>query len=527
MEPHERILRWISQLPPPVPCPAAFDRNISDSNPRKRKLPEDERIEHHRLPSPPTSTKSPLREQPDYMADQASQDAAHAQRDGTPTSPDPKRLRVGGPGIDPDATPRGPRTQPINAEIAENDTESAASSDTGRVSNTALSVCSQTSLAKSSGSKKRSRQSSPRKQAALMEIEDIAETTTFTGRVAPPEQLKALNDRLERLNGTGKGILSRSTKASIQEAKEDIETQNLFEKVVDDFFEPDQTPSQSSIASVITRTADELGPTPSVSDVMLIWSNAEDCRHFKHFESQWNCAVHHLVLQTAFRDSKHLGFCSIAGAQIHPDYNQTGKRSHYNRKVDFCVFLKQDTPALRVAARTSPINSVNHTDYPALLSRPIFFSIETKDSGDKWVDATNQVTAWLVAQWDFLDDQVLRAQGVDTSKGSRPTTSAAALSGLVFLPGIIVQGHNWHFVAVTRSADGRTRYWENTLIGTTQSIEGIYKVVAALQMLGCWAQEVYWPWLQRAVLRQTDGSSQPVIQQSPHVDKRQTQPGTA
>ncbi|KAI8309400.1 hypothetical protein K4K61_001702, partial [Colletotrichum sp. SAR11_59] len=220
------------------------------------------------------------------MADHASADAAHAQRDGTPTSPNPKRPRVDH-GIDPDVTPRGHRTQPINAEIAENETESAASSDTGRVSNRALSICSQTSLAKSSGSKKRSRQSSPRKQAALMEIEDVAETMTFTGRAAPPEQLKALNARLDRLNRTGKGILSNT-------------------------------------------------------------------------------------------------------AKIHPDYNQTGKRSHYNRKVDFCVFLKQDTPALRVAARTSPINSVNHTDYPALLSRPIFFSIETKDSGDKWVDATNQ-----------------------------------------------------------------------------------------------------------------------------------------
>ncbi|KAF4892660.1 hypothetical protein CGCVW01_v014211 [Colletotrichum viniferum] len=514
MELHERIFRWISLLPPPVPCPADFDRNVGGTNSRKRKLPQDKPIEPPRLPSPPTSTKSPLREQLQHMADQPRPDAAHTQRDGTPTSPNPKRPRVD-PVIDPDATPRGLRTQPINAENVENETESVASSDTGRVSNRALSICSQTSLAKSSGSKKRSRQSSPRKQAALMEIEDVAETMTFTGRAAPPEQLKALNSRLDRLNRTGKGILSKSAKASIQEAKENIDTQNLFENVTDDFFEPDQTPSQSSIASVITRTADELGHTPGVPDVILIWSNAEDCRHFNHFESQWNCAVHHLVLHTAFRDSRHLGFCSITGAQIHPDYSQSGKRSHYNKRVDFCVFLKQDTPALRDAAKKSPIKSVNHTDYPALLSRPIFFSIETKDSGDKWTDAVNQMTVWLAAHWDFLDDQVLRAQGVDTSGGSGPKTSAAALSGLVFLPGIIVQGHDWHFVAVTRSADGRTQYWDKTQIGTTQSIEGIYKVVAALQMLGCWAQDVYLPWLQRAVLCEANETSELIIQQFP------------
>ncbi|KAK1992090.1 hypothetical protein LX36DRAFT_715594 [Colletotrichum falcatum] len=93
--------------------------------------------------------------------------------------------------------------------------------------------------------------------------------------------------------------------------------------------------------------------------------------------------------------------------------------------------------------------------------------------------------------WDMLDDQVLRAQGADNPSVARDKSSAAAASGLVFLPGVIVQGHDWYFLAITRAADERTQRWERTLMGTTQSIQGVYKVTAVLQLLGCWAQDVH------------------------------------
>ncbi|KDN70361.1 hypothetical protein CSUB01_11008 [Colletotrichum sublineola] len=51
----------------------------------------------------------------------------------------------------------------------------------------------------------------------------------------------------------------------------------------------------------------------------------------------------------------------------------------------------------------------------------------------------------------------------------RPRPSAAAAAGLSFLPGIIVQGHEWYFIAVTRAAaDGHTQRWEKVLIGSMQ-----------------------------------------------------------
>ncbi|KAK2052530.1 hypothetical protein LY76DRAFT_598530 [Colletotrichum caudatum] len=512
----ERILSWISQLPktptaPPLPYP---DRNLP--NPRKRKLSRDEQVPHHRLPSPPTSTESPSKERHSLMADanHSSQDDARAYRDGgTPPSPNPKRPRVNDAEVDADITPRGPRVLPGRTRITQYAT-TASNSDAGSISASSLSANSDTALSYrsssakgGSSSKKRPRQSSPRKQTMLMVMEDAVEIMSFGGLDDPPEKLDDLVTRIDEL-AKGKGILSKSVQGSIREAQE--QNRRWFRWVEDvSFAETSATIAGAStpgMVSFIKRKRDELGPTPSLHDARLIWSNAEDCYRFQHFESQWNCAVHHQILQAAFHLSPQLGFCSVTGVQIHPDYTRGGRVSHHNKKVDFCIFLNQDSPELKAAALQSPITSLNQTDYPALLTRPIFFSIETKTPGDKWAEAVNQMTAWLVAQWDVLDDQVFRAQGADvvaadTYGAACRKPSAAAASGLVFLPGIIVQGHEWYFVAVTRAADGRTQRWEKTLIGTTERIDGVYKITAVLQLLGYWAQHEYWPWFQRAVLR--------------------------
>ncbi|EFQ36611.1 uncharacterized protein GLRG_11756 [Colletotrichum graminicola M1.001] len=440
------------------------------------------------------------------------QEDARAHRDGTPPSPNPKRPRVNDAEVDADTTPRGPRTLPGRTRITQYAT-GALNSDAGSISASSPSANSDTALlyrsssAKGSSSKKRPRQSSPRKQTMLMVMEDAVEIMSFGGLADPPEKLDDLATRIDEL-AKGKGILSKSVQGSIREAQE--QNRRWFRWVEDvSFAEASATitgASTLSMVSFIKRTRDELGPTPSLHDARLIWSNAEDCYRFQHFESQWNCAVHYQILEAAFQASPQLGFCGVTGVQIHPDYTRSGRVSHHNKKVDFCIFLKQDSPELKAAALQSSIKSLNQTDYPALLTRPIFFSIETKTPGDKWAEAVNQITAWLVAQWDVLDDQVFRAQGADvvaadTSGAAGRKPSAAAASGLVFLPGIIVQGHEWYFVAVTRAADGRTQRWEKTLIGTTERIDGVYKITAVLQLLGCWAQNEYWPWFQRAVLR--------------------------
>ncbi|KAL0929964.1 uncharacterized protein CTRU02_215173 [Colletotrichum truncatum] len=512
MEPHDRILTWISGLqastiPTSVPC----NNVVNPRKGRRSSLAKQDTV-GRRLLSPPNSVESCQRKH--YMATANTEDGDIAHIPGSPvdgTSPNPKRARVDHhlEDMDADPTPRVLRTVATSHVQDSRDNTQLSSYDADSLTSASLASSAQSDTALSfrsspSKSKKRSRRSSPRKQSMLMVMEDAIRPTSFGGPVDPPEALDAIVTGIDKL-ASGAAIISHTAKESVQE--EARANRRVFRWVEDRSF----TDSLSSS----TSDRHSLGPTPSVSEVKRIWSNADDCYEFQHFESQWNCAVHHQILFAAFGHSSSLGFCSVTGVQIHPNYARGSKVSHHNKKVDFCVFVNRESPRLTAAALLSPFQSVNHTDYPPLLRRPIAISIETKTPGDKWTEAVNQMSAWLIAQWDALDDMVARAQALDgdvaafnappspSPGAARP--SPAAATGLAFLPGVIVQGHEWYFIAITRAAaDGYTRRWEKVLIGSTQSTEGVYKIVAVLQLLGRWVEDQYWPWFQRNVLGQND-----------------------
>ncbi|KAH6869140.1 hypothetical protein B0T10DRAFT_313984 [Thelonectria olida] len=67
-----------------------------------------------------------------------------------------------------------------------------------------------------------------------------------------------------------------------------------------------------------------------------------------------------------------------------------------------------------------------------------------------------------------------------------------------YLPGIIIQGHDWHLVITTREGD-KTMFWQKMTFGSTSSSKGIYQIICTLQLLGRWARDEYWPWLRGVV----------------------------
>jgi hypothetical protein len=95
-------------------------------------------------------------------------------------------------------------------------------------------------------------------------------------------------------------------------------------------------------------------------------------------------------------------------------------------------------------------------------------------------------------------------------------TSAANLE---FLPGLIVQGHDWTFVAATPApvphatdklgscaggGRGEIIIWSKIAIGSTGTIQGICQIVTVLQRLAMWSSRTYWPWIQHNILNLDD-----------------------
>ncbi|KAL0929597.1 uncharacterized protein CTRU02_215496 [Colletotrichum truncatum] len=447
------IRNWLSTLSP------TSDPDEEKSLKRKRSF---ESFSPHRLPSPPSSLPHP------------DQDAMNPHEAGTtPATP----LRKNAPRLLPNEdatevdleTPRGPRVDPSQAaqQTAQSDASSIASS-----------ISEQTSMSEqtSAASKKRKRPVSPRKQSNLIAIQNSMYYRSFDGEVAPPPALDRLLIGIESL-GNGIGIVSPTQEESV---RANALTNRQFRWVRDETFAPNR---------------DELGPTPSVKSVRKIWSAAFGAETAGHEEGQWTLAVHGPLLGSALEEFERIGWCSCTTAQILPKYTRSDKSAHHNKKVDLCVYVSEQSDEVDAAILASQTASINQTDHPSLIRTPIGLSIETKITGHDWVNAVNQITVWLIAQWDSLDDFVSSGQRV------RPGYTPAAAAGLTFLPGIIVQGHEWWFVAVVRKPDGATEFWSKKLIGSTTTTEGIYQVVAVLQLLGRWIETEYWPWFQAAILK--------------------------
>ncbi|KAL0929224.1 uncharacterized protein CTRU02_215822 [Colletotrichum truncatum] len=239
-----------------------------------------------------------------------------------------------------------------------------------------------------------------------------------------------------------------------------------------------------------------VGPIVSLSDISTIVKASRRCRADRAAEIVWNVEVHQEMLRRALRknlcdiESGTTNFTICTSASIH---NHVAKRSS-TKMIDFCLYIDTDVlnhdepgvaPAVERLRARSPTESVNHTGFATLRKHPVALSIESKKSDGSQDEAILQIGTWQAAQFLFLSK-------MQAAKGRE-------LQGLEFLPGLIVQGADWHFVAATRRGD-ETIVWTKQPIGSTTSPLGTYQVIRSIQYLAWWCQEVYWTWFAQNML---------------------------
>lgn len=125
-----------------------------------------------------------------------------------------------------------------------------------------------------------------------------------------------------------------------------------------------------------------------------------------------------------------------------------------HKKIDFCVYIdaQYDSDGGEMASHIDtlrarlPLLSINPTDDLPLLCHPIAIPIETKRPGEGLDTANLQVATWLSSHFVFLQ-RLLDAGSLSSCDADQPVPS---LDDIGFLPGLIVQGNMWNFVAATR-----------------------------------------------------------------------------
>lgn len=428
----------------------------------------------HQPPSPPISETS-------IKLTSIKSESIKAESPEEAMDPTPKKRKTG----DPQRTPRR-----------------GDAGMSSRVSVVSLSTTSATSLPRSEGGI-RSRSSSPRKQFMSLRLDDDGIECRQLSSENPPSVAADLVQDFCEID-MGIGILPKTLEAPI---RDHLQQEGLNERLWRQAFgeEADHLP----------------GNIPSWPQVTAVRDKAMSCFNEGHEEASWNAEVHHRLLERIFRGpnaepGEVFDFCTCTTARPHRNYLP---QSSALKMVDFCVYDNSNTDeqARRSLASRGCTLSVNHTDYAPLQLRPIILSIETKRPGENLDVAQLQIGVWQAAQWAFLR-AAIEASLKTEDEATKQSLIRAAVAELGFIPGVIVQGHRWHFVfstlepkTVNREEDGlevtvyRTILWTEQGFGSTQGMLKTYQIVAGVRRLAGWARDVYLPWHRKYVLAISDG----------------------
>lgn len=329
---------------------------------------------------------------------------------------------------------------------------------------------------------------------------DRSERSRTSSRSSPLKQLAALEVSSDAVEPRALSLSDPNLPPALSDLLEDLEKCNNGTHVIPFGLQPEINANKNENRSF--RTVEErmyipahypqCGPVLPLRIAVHLAKEATECFLEEHSEAGWNSMVHYPVLFWAIlgeeRWSQPLGVANCTDAKIIREYLPTSAQA---KMIDFCIYaeIKTDDSSLKACSflrRMLPDNVINHTSYHPLRQRPIVISIETKKPhGASAATAELQISTWLAAQWKFLEELVKQSEG--------------SFDGLPFLPGIIVEGHNWLFVATTR--EGRkTVLWREQMFGSTSSFLGVYKTIWGLRRLAEWAREVYWPWFQENAL---------------------------
>ncbi|KAK2022625.1 hypothetical protein LX32DRAFT_645355 [Colletotrichum zoysiae] len=366
----------------------------------------------------------------------------------------PKKRRLAAAAADLDITPRGP------AEMMLAPVDSA--SQTGSIASTSTRTSA-------------SRKSSPTKQLMSLELgNDPLHFASLDILEFDPSGAPGLRDVYLDIAAFASGV-------SVIPKDHHPDLPSSLPVVSDhSFFEPDGEQRRR-------------GPATSYRTVERIVKTSHFCTQEQVDEAGWGTEVHHLVLEAALRRpgaavrDGMVNFFHIPTASVH------GTRAG-SRMVDYCMLvdcpvIASEEPslddAIRRARNLSGRDTLNHTPLFLLRDKPISLSIECKKRDGGLHNADLQISSWHAAQWRYLS-MMCRKTGAD-------------LSGLPFLPGLVVSGAEWYFVATTRNGN-RTTLWTRRCIGATTNVVGTYQIIRTIQYFSWWTQTMYWPWYMENVL---------------------------
>ena len=325
----------------------------------------------------------------------------------------------------------------------------------------------------------RKRSPSPRKARQNLMLADMGVIPVTIGSKGfeLPQRVHALCHDLRRLQ-IQRGLLPTSIH---NDAREELEFDDEM------YFSEQADPTEASHG---------LNHKERWKTVLFIRDAAQEAFDEDSPESSWNMSVHAPILQTALRGrwkSQEIWYKDLTSARVY-DKDLLPKvqgASVKSKMVDFGIVIQPQVrstlwKSIVDACKSQAYHTINQTDAPHLCRTPIAISMEVKRAGGSEDEALVQLETWVTAHYNNLS-VLLRSSGQEVD--------------LPCLPLLQTQGHDWRLIiAEMRPQESLIVLHRGIKLGSTDSILGIYQILASIDRLAQWVSDDYRTWWTKTVL---------------------------
>ena len=337
---------------------------------------------------------------------------------------------------------------------------------------------------------------SPNKTLGDLQFSDMPiDSQTWSSGTIPTEMKELARDM--HIIGRGAGVIPMALKDKFVETEE----------IILDFqwaIESGQQRGKELKKSSTENITGGLGHDQFWHRVLMIYEATDECLKEHDSEPAWNSEVHSTVLRLALTGHwaanevwyKDITVARISNKSLVPWNISTGALQ--SKMVDYAILIN---PSQKFAGDPSKFlhnhiieklrvekagASINQTASDWVRFKPIAVSVETK-RGAVGEDETHvRLATWLTAQYSRLRQLML-----DTTKDKTKLPSFPVLS---------VQGPRWLLMIASLVENDRINLIKELDLGRTDSIAGVYQVVAAIRRIAQWVNDDYRPWFEKEIL---------------------------
>ena len=339
---------------------------------------------------------------------------------------------------------------------------------------------------------RRSRSISPTKRLGDFQFSDMPVDSWGWDRDAIPTELDDLVNDMERISSRI-GIIPSAVRDRFVAIKVTVHDCQFGE-------EGGKAGDKAAEKTATEEATGGLGHDQFWYQVSKIHRATIECHVGAKPEPAWNSEVHSSILRLALEghwEVRELWYEDITVARISnkslvPWNVATGAMQ--SKMVDYAIVINPSRKFTDDASkslhnhiieklRTENAASINQTAAEWIRFKPIGVNVETKKGAVGEDDAHVQLGTWLTAQYSRL------RQLVSAKKTKLPS-----------FPVLSVQGQRWLLMIACMRENGRIDLFKELHLGDTNSIVGVYQVIAAIRRIAQWVNDDYRPWLEREVL---------------------------